>query len=378
LVDRALLPVKIRGLFFAFIFPLLSLAQETSVQETFPKWKWKGDIRLRSQQETTWPADMRISEKIRVRLGVKVDLESDLSAEFRLATAKTNSSANQSLGDDKDPGFTRRFFGLDLAYAEWRPLPFFKLHAGRIPQVQYRPGESQILLDADLALEGAAVVLEYSYDEQLGLFSSFGSAWLRENYDTYYSQKLTDNMLNWGQIGIKWKTQDSTTAFGSGFFNYTALQGMKFSDVSTGGTARGNSEAAAGVFKNSFIPRQYFIETKLKADAYQVGAFVEYVINGEAVDPNKAWWTGVSLAQERWKAQVAYGELQSDVVPGVMTDSDFAGGTTDAKGYVVTAAWKLKKNLTLGLSQYLNRKKLGLEDTQYSRTHLDLAADFSP
>jgi hypothetical protein len=210
----------------------------------------------------------------------------------------------------------------------------------------------------------------------LGILANFGSSWIRENYDSYYSQEQTDNMLNWGQAGLKWKTEAFTTSFGIGFFNYTALQGMKFSDVSTGGASRGNSEAAPGIFKNNFNPRQYFIDSKFKVASYQVGTFIEYLINGETLDDNKAWWVGASLGRGSWSAQLAFVELGSDAVPGIFTDSDFAGGTTASKGYVLSGQWKIKKHFSLGLSQYMNRKQGILEDTQYARTHLDLIADF--
>ncbi len=345
--------------------------------EASSNWKWKTDLRLRTQQETTAPADSRLSEKLRARIDVKVDVESDLKAEFRLATTKTNNSGNQTLGDNKDPGFTRRDFGLDLAFGEWKPLPFFKAVVGRIPQVHFRPGDSQILLDVDLALEGAALVMDHSYDEHISIFANGGSTLLRENYDTYYSEKLTDNMINWGQAGLAFKTQDSVTTVGGGFFNYTALQDMKFSDVSTGGSARGNSEGNPGIYKNSYVPRQYFLETKIKWNAYQIGAFAERIVNGETTDPNQASWTGFSVVKDKWKMQLAYAYIASDAVPGIFTDSDFAGNTTNSSGYVFTASLKLKKFFTLGLTQYLNKKKFGLDDAQYSRTHLDIAFEFS-
>jgi len=376
LADWALLFVKIQiYLFILFAFGLAH-AQSTSPVQPMSGMKWKGDLRLRGQREVTWPDDERISSRMRLRFGIKGNVDPNLAVEIRLATAKTNSSTNQTLGESKEPGSARRFIGLDLAYADWKPLSFFKLVAGRISQVHYRPGASQILLDSDLALEGVAAAIDYSDSGPIGVFENAGSSWIRENYDSYYSQEKTDNMLNWGQLGLKWKTDSSTTVIGAGFFNYTALQGMKFSDVSTGGSARGNSEGPGETFKNVYIPRQYFIDTKIQQGPLTYGAFAEHVVNGETLDPNKAWWTGLSVSQERFSVQIAYAELQSDPVPAILTDSDFAGGITDCKGYVLGISYKLRKQLSLALTQYMNRKKTGLDDTQYARTHFDLTAEF--
>jgi hypothetical protein len=370
-----LLPVKALRISFLFLVSVAALQAQAEDLDG-GDLKWKSDLRFRVQQESTWPDDPHVSQKLRFRLGVQKKVSSDLRAELRLATATSNNSMNQTLGDSSDPGFARRFLGLDLAYGEWKPLNFFNFQAGRIPQTHERPGGSQILLDSDLALEGAALSLECSFQESSAVFIKMGSSLIRENYDTYYSQALTNNMFNWGQLGVRWQQDSLTTVFGTGFFNYTSLQGMKFSDISLGGKARGNSESPPGTFKNSFIPRQYFIDFKQQRETSSLGAFVEYLHNGETRDPNYAWWTGIYYGEERWKATLAYAEVASDVVPGIFTDSDFAGGTTDTKGFVFAATVRIRKSLSFALTQYLNRKNRAFEATQYSRTHLDLTAEF--
>jgi len=360
---------------FIFIFFCLSSYAE-SEPSAFPRLKWKGDFRFRGQREINSSDDPRLSTKLRFRLGLQAEIDPSLKAEIRLATTRTNNSTNQTLGDKSEPGPVRRFIGLDLAYAQWKPVLFFELYAGRIPQVHFRPGSSQILLDSDLALEGIAVASEAKYNDMLSVFANFGSTWIRENYDSFYSQEQTDNMLNWGQAGTKLTISTITTTFGLGFFNYTALQGMRFSDVSTGGTSRGNSEDPAETFKNAYVPRQYFIDTKWKSSASTVGAFIEHLDNGETLDPHKAWWTGVSYKVETWGLQVAYGQIHSDAVPGIFTDSDFAGGTTNAKGFVITAQAKLRPSVSLVASQYFNQKQATTEEVRYDRTHLDLIVEF--
>src|SRR5688572_7538038 len=86
--------------------------------ETSEKFKWLGDIRLRGQIEKKGDDEVRPSQRLRIRFGVGVDVQKDLRAEIRLATATGNRSTNQSLGDGNEPGSKRRAFGLDLAYGK--------------------------------------------------------------------------------------------------------------------------------------------------------------------------------------------------------------------------------------------------------------------
>ncbi len=357
---------------FILFFPALVFAAETSVL------KWNGDFRLRGQSEETLPEEYRVSEKIRLRFGVKVQIQSDLRAELRLATAKSSTSTNQTIGDNKEPGFARRSIGLDLGYVSWQGLPFLRMDAGKISQVQLRPGGSQILLDSDLSLEGIALVSEYKVRDWLDVFANAGSTWIRENYDSYYSAEVTDNMLNWTQFGLRIKSGEWGTQCGVGFFNFTALQGAKFADVTSGGTGRGNTDNGFSSYKNAFVPKQGFLELKFKSAGLNWNLFLEHIVNDQTHDPNKAFWSGFSVGNSQLNGQISYGSIQSDAVPGVFTDSDFAAGNTDSKGFVTTGTWKFKSGMSLALSQFVNRRRApsGLNDTQYNRTHLDLSANF--
>jgi hypothetical protein len=280
------------------------------------------------------------------------------------------------LGDSSEPGSRRRFIGIDLAYVEWRPLDFIKLYVGRFPQIHYRPGETQIVLDDDMTLEGAGAAVEYEIVPSWKVFGNLGSAVIRENFDNYYSEDLADNMLNWGQGGIQWSKDSRKLRVGGGFFNFTSVQGMNFSDLAAGGKANGNTEDAAGVVKNPYIPREYFIDYKDKFGALEGGVFFDYVENRETEDPNRAFWTGFSVGQQSWDAQLGYMEVESDAVLALFTNSDMGNGTTDVKGYVGSARWKFMKNMNLKLTQFVAKTDMSGLDKEYRRTHLDLSASF--
>ncbi len=361
--------------FFAvciFILASVGRAQEAPA----PEMKWYGDIRLREQIEKDGDNEARSSTRIRVRFGVGIQMQRDLKAEIRLASARSNRSTNQSLGDSSEPGSRRRFIGLDLAYAEWSPLPFGRLYAGRFPQAHFRPGDSQILLDDDLTLEGGALTVEHEFLPAWRVFGSLGSAFIRENYDNYYSEDLADNMLNWGQLGVAWMKDARKVRAGAGFFNFTSVQGMNFADLAAGGKANGNTEAAAGVVKNPYLPRQYFIDYRDKLGALDTGLFYELVQNPETTDPNEAFWTGVSVGQKSWDAQLAYTEVESDATLALFTNSDLGNGTTDLKGWVGAGRWKFMKNMNFRFTQMVARTDMSGLNKEYRRSHFDLSASF--
>lgn len=339
-------------------------------------WKWAGDLRLRLQAEKNGDRETRWLERLRVRFGVAVQVEPELKAEIRLATAKGYQSANQNLGDNADPGAPRRFIGLDLAYLEWSPAFFFKASGGRIPQLHYRPGASQLLLDENIALEGAGLVLDWKGDDGLRAVLNAGSVILRENYDSYYSMANSNNNLNWTQLRLEWTSGRYRALIGGGFFNYTSLQGKNFADLAAGAAPRGNSEDPAGVVKYPYLARDYFVEGGVPVGPVDLGLFAQRVINNEAPQQNAAWWVGINLGQKSWDSQIAYSETQPDAIPAYLTWGDFAGGTTDARGMVYSFRWKFRPGLSLKLSQFINRTQASMANKEYNRTHIDFSASF--
>lgn len=341
-----------------------------------PIFHWGGDLRLRAMHEKDGDNDGYWKEKYRVRFGLGIAFDSDLKAEIRLATGKSNRDQDQVMGDHSSPGSPRRFFGLDRAYADWSPFSFVHFYLGRIPQVHERPGGSQILLDEDIALEGAAVTLEQEILSSLRVFANAGSVSIRQNYDAYYGTAETDNMLNWMQMGGEWKWDILRFKAGAGFFNFVGVKGVNFSDLVNGGAANGNSQGSAGVVYNPYLPRDYFLEAGLRFGELRFTLFGERVINDEVAVRNSAWWAGLRVGEEKWEAALSYVELQPDAVLGVFTDSEFAAGRVDAHGFVASLRWKFTKNMTAQATEYLAQTQESVISKEFHRTNIDLLAEF--
>ncbi len=357
-----------------FLF-LCSFAQ---AQEASRNFKWKGDLRLRTQMENDDNKDSRVIERVRARFGVQAQLDPSLRAEIRLATGTSHRSANQNFGDKDSPGPARRAVGLDYGYAEWSALSFLKVDVGRFPQFHFRPGGSEILLDDDIALEGFGAEHRNEIGSGWSVFSNWASAWIRENYDSYYSVEQTDNMLNFGQAGVSYEAEDGGwgVTVGGGFYNFVGLQNMKFADIVVGGEPKGNSEFPPGTIKNNYVPRQAFIETHFDVGSWQTEVALEHIVNSETVDPNKAWWVSNSWKRQSWDFGLSWGQIASDAVPAMFTSSSFGNGQTDVRGVRAHVQWKFTRGMSVKLTQFANRLRYTTDHTQYMRTHLDLSAAF--
>jgi hypothetical protein len=148
---------------------------EASKQFKLPDWLHRasffGDIRYRHEgfynSELQANNPTRNRERIRVRLGLGVDLSPELSGQLRIVTGDANDpiSTNQTLTDL----FTRKPINLDWAFIKASPWqifgldkmtgsekPMLSITAGKQPVPLFRPGGSELVFDSDLSPEGVS------------------------------------------------------------------------------------------------------------------------------------------------------------------------------------------------------------------------------
>lgn len=329
-------------------------------------WYLSGGLDLRLQNEADHGDDNRLNQRMAVKVGLGKHLNDQLSALIEMATASSNRSVRQTLGDQKDPGFARRRFGLQKAFADWHPQDWISLKIGRTPQIHQTVGDSELLFDNTIALEGASVEMQKQFPDWTLDFMG-GSHWIRENYDSYYSEEQSDIMVNWGQMAA----HSEHWSFGVGFFNFASIQGAAYTDINLDAAPDGNSEDPLGFVKNRYLPKQAFVETRWKWGPGFWRLFSELIINDDTRDPNRAVWAGTGWSDDTLNFQIAYGEIDSDAIPSFIMDTGFADGNTDSKGIALTAAWKISKKWNVELNQYFNRLKKSTEDNQYLLTQID-------
>ncbi|MGZ3742644.1 MAG: putative porin [Pseudobdellovibrionaceae bacterium] len=337
-------------------------------QETM---KFFGDFRYRHQSETQEPKQARPLERIQARLGVTAQVEENMKVTMRLMTGSSANSGNQTLGDKDAPGMPRRNFGLDLAYFDYQAVNGLNFYGGKMPQPFTFAGKNQMILDRDIMPEGLAFKYSNAIEKDLELQIQAGSFWIRENYDPSGEEK-TDNMLNAGQIGLQWKSEDWTVNLALGAFSYIGLKDTPPGNLTLKGGANGNTLDINGNYPTNFDIDQKLIEIKKKWDAVEVLLFAEFLENTDAETLNKAQAYGLQLAYKSWTFGLAHEQIDKDAVVGLFTDSDFAGGVTSSRGYVASLGYKFTKKITLQYSVYKNQNTIDIAPLNYDRSHLDL------
>jgi len=110
-----------------------------------------------------------------------------------------------------------------------------------------------------------------------------------------------------------------------------------------------------------------------------VSVLGNYIQNMDADSSNTAWLVGLSLkgkAPVNWDFGYNYRVQERDAVIGAYTDSDFAGGGTNADGHKVWAGVTPVKNTRLGVTWFVNQQDPDGSDLHYERLMADVEVKF--
>jgi hypothetical protein len=137
---------------------------------------WKGSFRYRWQFDN-WSDYERFRQRIAFQLGYNKKVDDAVEVGFRLKTQTGVDpiSGNHDLGNN---GRTSDIF-LDRAYVKWSPswfgyytdrecnpcVPRLDIYAGIFPNITYDPNE--MILDADVNLQGVGVLYHFNQDFQI-------------------------------------------------------------------------------------------------------------------------------------------------------------------------------------------------------------------
>ena len=337
---------------------------------------FSGDFRYRYQSETQEPKETRKLQRLQVRLQADADVQKDLKFTLRLMTGSAANSGNQTLGDEKAPGMVRRGFGLDQAYFDYKPFDIWNIYGGKMPQPLTFVGKNQLILDRDITLEGLATKMKTPITDELQFFMQGGFFMIRENYDSTYSEDMTDNTLNVIQTGFIYHNEEWTATAGYGSFGFTGLKDNPPASLTAGASNNGNTLDLSGNYPANFDLEEYFLEIKKKWSEFELSAFYESVQNKDIENLNKANSYGFILNYKNLTASWAQQEVQKDAVVGLFSDSDFGGGQTSSRGQIYSLNYKLSKKTQLQYTVYKNTNSIDTAPAKYDRTHLDLMINF--
>jgi hypothetical protein len=159
---------------------------------------------------------------------------------------------------------------------------------------------------------------------------------------------------------------------GASYLDYQDTQGFEPFYL---GNPQGNSVDGFGNLLYDYNLAEVFAQVETEAGGRPLRLFVDYVQNLEADTFDTGFaigarWGSASNPGE-WDVTWAWEDLEADAVIATFTDSDFIGGGTDGKGHVLRGAYRLRSNVRLNGTYFLN--ETGSSDIDYKRLQLDIS-----
>jgi hypothetical protein len=335
-----------------------------------------GDFRYRYERISVEGDPTRKRNRIRARTNIRAEVADNIDVVFGLATGGDDPvSANQTLGG----GGSSKPIQLNLAYVDWQPTDGLNLVAGKFKNPLIRVGGQGLSWDSDWTPEGFTV--KYSRDwffvNALGTFLEGDS------------RSSNDNFSWGGQVGARVALGDVSLRGGIGYITIPSRgEQTTFGDPGDPGDYFGNTAVEAGgaacgttgadcFFLYDYDLAQVFGEASFDVGEWPMEVFFDYVRNNDASDNDTAWTIGANLGEAKDRGQMEfsyyYAEKEADSVLGLLTDSNFGGGGTDARGHVLQFYYGLSKNWTIGGRYFVNEAELASgNDSDYDRVMIDI------
>ena len=365
------------------------------------KYTWSGDFRFRHEMVDT-AADItsddhtRQRDRIRVRFGVLAKVNDTVNVKLQLSTVGAGNESARSRNQTLGSTFDAKSIGFDLAYVDWRPNPMFDVVLGKMPQPWV--STASYFWDKDITPEGAAVKFVRG-----PLFANASYTTLAERNVGGNQGASTDATMAQVQLGWKATFGDNTVTAAAAYNDISGVQDQitKFSSTTIapigGGpvttttcTIDGAFGSGAGTGDNSFGNTTYngpapqvgstadctrllsdfnfwtvLLQWDTKIGSFPLTVFADYIKNNGAelnTKVNKTLDDGTSFgfifnkasAPHTWELGATYEQNKKDGVFGQFVDSDFAGGSTDAKGWVIKGAYVIATNWTFNVTAFIN------------------------
>ena len=331
------------------------------------RMRWKGDFRYRYENIDQENRDGRNRSRIRARAHLEADLSPTLQVGIGLATGGDDPvSSNQTIGG----GGSSKDIKIDLAYFDWAGLENTHIMGGKFKNFLIRPAKKGLRWDGDWRPEGLGLVWDNDF-----IFAQALGTWLEGD-----SKNGTE--FAWAvQAGFNFKTGDfGKMKIGAGYtvFNIAGRTPL-FGDPDD-------------FYGNSFVLDPITDELEFAYDYHNWEAFAEWKIsnftlfanytNNSEVNDNDTGYLfgakyGSAKAKGTWDITYFYEKLEADATVGLLSDSDFGGGGTDAKGHVISGTYAFHKNWNFKATYFINKINIAEDlDTDYKRLMLDLNFKF--
>lgn len=330
-----------------------------------------GDFRYRYDFVDDEELFQRHRQRIRMRLNVSAEVTNGINAVFQIASGTESPvSANQTLTD----GFSSKEVQLNRAYVEGeRPeIPGLAISAGKFKCPWFKPGNVELVWDANLNTEGiVATYSRSSEDVNLRIMASGQIIEERSADEDSYLAGLQ-------AIGNYDMTLSSSLTLAASYYDYANTEGHP--TFWKPELALGNTLDFRGGYANDFNLLEFSGEVQFESDGIPFAIHGDFVSNTAADSDHTGWLIGMragNMTRQRgtWTVQYNYRKLEKDAVVGLFTDSVFRGAGTDGKGHKVWANLMIFDNTMIGI-KYFNNKK-GLDNgSNLQRVIVDLSMNF--
>lgn len=329
--------------------------------------RWSGDFRYRYENIDVEDKDGRNRSRIRARTHLEADLSPTLQVGIGLATGGDDPvSSNQTIGG----GGSSKDVKLDLAYFDWSGLENTHVLGGKYKNFLVRPAKKGLRWDGDWRPEGLGVIWDNDF-----IFAQALGTWLEGD-----SKNGTE--FAWAlQAGFNFKTGDfGKMKVGGGYtvFNIageTPIYGDNFAFY--GNSFVINPITDLPEFEYDYRNWEVFAEWKIA----NFLLFANWTKNTEADDNDTGYLLGAKYGSAKdkgqWDFTYFYEKLEADATVGLLADSDFGGGGTDAKGHVFSGTYAFHKSWNFKATYFLNKIDIASdEDKDFDRLQLDLNFKF--
>lgn len=344
------------------------VATELDKQTATSKWtdtlRWKGDFRYRYETIDLEGKPDRNRNRIRARAALIADVTPTIEVGLGLASGGDDPvSSNQTLGG----GGSTKDLRIDLAYFDWDGLKDTHVYGGKFSNFIHKSGKTQLLWDGDWRPEGTGI----KWDNGRFFGNALGT-WIESD------SNKGESFAYLTQLGVKIPLGDAaklTAGIGYHVFD-TAGSGSFYGEVDD---FFGNSfNPATNTYLYDYEELEFFADIGFDLFGRPALVFGDYVQN-QAVDDNDTGYSlgftyGSAKNKGEWQIGYVYEKLEADAVLGLLTDSDFGGGGTDAKGSILKGSYAFAKNFNFDVTYFINKVGIRTEDPlDFKRLQLDLS-----
>jgi len=353
----------------------IAVAEQVDERMAAVSWaermRWKGDFRYRYENIDQEGKDGRNRSRIRARTHLEADVSPTVQVGIGLATGGDDPvSSNQTIGG----GGSSKDIKIDLAYFDWSGLENTNITGGKFKNFLIRPAKKGLMWDSDWRPEGLGAI----WDNDTFFIQGLGT-WLEGD-----SKKRTQ--FSWAlQAGLNIKVGETgSLMFGAGYSQFDiAGRTPLFGDPDDfyGNSFVLNPVTRVLEFKYDYRQFEGFAEYKFKLGGNSVSLFADYTVNTEADENDTGYLLGAKYGSAKkkgtWDITYFYKKLEADATIGLLTDSDFGGGGTDAKGHVFSGTYAFHNNWNFKATYFINQVDLASGDPKdYDRLMLDLNFKF--